>query len=107
MHPSVLLLLAPLVSALMPEPVSPKLNILSPRAAAECDYNGCRCDTSQPRKPQGQFCGGCHWENGDYVITKKRINSHVYECNKSGGCCDYGYAKDCARQDGTGRCGGD
>ena len=43
--------------------------------------------------------------DGAYVITKKRVTSHVYECNKGGGCCDYGYAKDCARNDGSGRCG--
>ena len=72
---------------------------------AGCDYNGCKCDTKNHRKPQGQFCGGCHWPNGDWVITKKRVNSHVYECSPSGDCCDYGYAKDCAKQNGSGRCG--
>jgi hypothetical protein len=70
-----------------------------------CDYNGCKCDTRNNRKPQGQFCGGCHWSNGDWVITAKRVNSHVYECSPTGKCCDYGYASDCAKQDGTGRCG--
>ena len=43
--------------------------------------------------------------DGAYVITAKRVTSHVYECNKNGGCCDYGYATDCARNDGSGRCG--
>jgi len=44
--------------------------------------------------------------DGAYVITKKRVLNHVFECNKDGGCCDYGYAKDCARMDGNERCGG-
>jgi len=61
MHLSVLLLLAPAVSALVAEPVSPQLNVLGSRApAGGCDYNGCRCDTTRTRKPQGQFCGTCH-----------------------------------------------
>ncbi|KAK4446150.1 hypothetical protein QBC34DRAFT_470322 [Podospora aff. communis PSN243] len=75
-------------------------NIVEGRA---CKYNGCKCDTTRKRKPQGQFCGGCRWPDGAYVITKKRDKTHVYECNKDGGCCDYGYAKDCGN---NGRCGG-
>ncbi|KAK1758956.1 hypothetical protein QBC47DRAFT_370806 [Echria macrotheca] len=71
-----------------------------------CKYTGCKCDTSnRNRKPQGQFCGGCKWPDGTYVITpaSKRDTSHVYECSPSGDCCDYGFASDCGH---GGRCGG-
>lgn len=43
--------------------------------------------------------------DGAYVITKKRVIGHVYECNKDGGCCDYGVAKDCSDNKPGGRCG--
>ncbi|KAK3392842.1 hypothetical protein B0H63DRAFT_456699 [Podospora didyma] len=100
---SLVLLLAPAAMALLTEPAEhPQFGVLKERG---CDYNGCKCDTSRPRKPQGQFCGGCKWSDGAYVITKKRVISHVYECNKDGGCCDYGYAKDCDGDKPGGRCG--
>jgi len=58
---SLVLLLAPAALALMAEPVSnSQLDILTDRAAAACSANGCKCDTSHNRNPQGQFCGGCH-----------------------------------------------
>ncbi|TPX07710.1 uncharacterized protein E0L32_010606 [Thyridium curvatum] len=72
-------------------------------AKRACNANGCRCSTKHKLK-QGQYCGNCVWSNGDgYIITKKRVNNHVYECSPNGDCCDYGVAKDCGS--GTARCG--
>jgi len=109
---ALLVLAAPLLALAAPSPAEAEADygltnmaVDSLLGRRDCDYNGCKCDTRNHRKPQGQFCGGCHWKNGDYVITKKRVNSHVYECSPSGRCCDYGYAKDCSKEDGTGRCG--
>lgn len=67
-------------------------------APAACDYNGCKCAEGTS---QGQYCAGC-WQ----VLNLGRTGDwdHVYECNPRGGCCDYGYARDCARGR-TGRCG--
>ena len=108
-----LVLLLPAVLALVAEVSEPQTgafelaersNIVDVTKRA-CNANGCKCDTTKPRKPQGQFCGGCKWSDGSYVITKKRVISHVYECNKNGGCCDYGFAKDCEGDKPGGRCG--
>lgn len=60
---------------------------------------GCKC---MKGLRQGQYCGNCVLE-GKYVITSKRYNNHVYECSPSGGCCDYGKAKDCGTS--KARCG--
>ncbi|KAL1868444.1 hypothetical protein VTK73DRAFT_3652 [Phialemonium thermophilum] len=58
-----------------------------------CVYNGCRCDS---RGKQFHSCGNCVWtSNGAWVITKKRVADHIFECAPNGDCCDYGYAKDC------------
>lgn len=63
---------------------------LVPRA---CKKTGCKCKKGLP---QDQYCGNCVLvSDGSWVITEKRVNDHVYECNPNGGCCDYGYAKDC------------
>lgn len=68
-----------------------------------CKNTGCKCSTKH-KLSQGQYCGNCVWSNGDgYIITKKRHNNHVYECNSKGGCCDYGVANDCGS--GKARCG--
>ncbi|KAL6895128.1 hypothetical protein GGI43DRAFT_411879 [Trichoderma evansii] len=76
---------------------------LLPLDKRSCVANGCKCSTLYPLK-QGQYCGNCVWSNGaGYIITAKRVNNHVYECNPSGGCCDYGVASDCGS--GTARCG--
>ena len=71
------------------EPASPVE--LAPRA---CDPNGCKCVKGLP---QGQYCGNCVLTKdlNTWVISKKRVNNHVFECNPRGGCCSYGYAKDC------------
>jgi len=66
-----------------------------------CVANGCKC---QKKLSQGQYCGNCVLDsNGEWVITAKRVNNHVYECNPSGGCCDYGVADDCGGA--SARCG--
>ncbi|KAK1831423.1 hypothetical protein QBC39DRAFT_306783 [Podospora conica] len=101
-----LLFLVPAVMGLatadLPKAVEEPLEAraLEPRA---CSANGCRCDSTRHRSPQGQFCGNCRWPDGAWVITAKRVSNHVYECNSSGGCCDYGVAKDCGTA--SGRCG--
>ncbi|OIW25349.1 hypothetical protein CONLIGDRAFT_673447 [Coniochaeta ligniaria NRRL 30616] len=72
-------------------------NVLQKR---KCTYNGCKCDS---RGYQFHSCGGCVWtDNGDWVITKKRVATHIFECSPSGDCCDYGHADDCGT--GKGRC---
>jgi hypothetical protein len=110
-----LLLLAPItaLAAVAAEPAPVAIAEVSPREAVPeipaeltaraCVANGCQCSTKYPLE-QGQYCGNCVWSNGaGYIITAKRVNNHVYECNSSGGCCDYGPASDCGS--GTARCG--
>ncbi len=62
---------------------------LVPRA---CSANGCKCVRGLR---QGVYCGNCVVGAGTYAIASKRKASHAYECNSSGGCCDYGAANDC------------
>jgi len=58
-----------------------------------CSYNGCEC---QSRGKQFHSCGNCVWtSDNSWVITKKRVATHIYECAPDGNCCDYGYATDC------------
>lgn len=57
-----------------------------------CSSNGCKCVTGLL---QGVYCGNCVVGAGTYAIKTKRVNSHAFECNPSGGCCDYGAADDC------------
>ncbi|KAM0269856.1 hypothetical protein ACHAQH_009622 [Verticillium albo-atrum] len=61
----------------------------------KCDYNNCKCNS---RGKQFRSCGNCVWkDNGAWVIEKKRVSNHIYECAPNGTCCDYGYAKDCGK----------
>ncbi|SPN99910.1 uncharacterized protein DNG_02762 [Cephalotrichum gorgonifer] len=62
---------------------------LVPRA---CSANGCKCVKGLA---QGVYCGNCVVGAGTYAISAKRVANHAYECNSSGGCCDYGKASDC------------
>lgn len=62
---------------------------LVPRA---CSANGCKCVKGLK---QGVYCGNCVVGAGTLAISAKRVASHAYECNPSGGCCDYGAASDC------------
>lgn len=64
---------------------------LVPRA---CSANGCKCVRGLS---QGVYCGNCVVGAGTYAISTKRKASHAYECNSSGGCCDYGVANDCGK----------
>ncbi|KAJ9156635.1 hypothetical protein NKR23_g1202 [Pleurostoma richardsiae] len=58
-----------------------------------CDYNGCKCVTGlEP----GVYCGSCGWGDDQWVVIKKRVYNHAYQCAKNGNCCDYGYRKDCS-----------
>lgn len=77
--------------------VSPASPLLTKRA---CKYNGCKCNS---RGKQLTVCGNCVWsDTGKPVVTKKRKNSHIYECSPSGRCCDYGVGSDCGS--GSARC---
>ena len=58
-----------------------------------CVYNGCACDVGTP---QGQYCGCAlpyitNFGNGGGMYD-------IYECNPSGGCCDYGWSDVCAAE---------
>lgn len=64
-----------------------------------CSSNGCACVRGLA---QGVYCGNCVVGAGTRAIKTKRVASHAYECRPSGGCCDYGYAKDCGTT--RGRC---
>ncbi|KAB5566740.1 hypothetical protein GE09DRAFT_745702 [Coniochaeta sp. 2T2.1] len=93
---------AAVVEARAPEPApgvsdNSIANVLQKR---KCTYNGCKCNS---RGYQFHSCGGCVWTNdGSWVITKKRVATHIFECSPSGDCCDYGHADDCGT--GKGRC---
>ncbi|KAB5511430.1 hypothetical protein GE09DRAFT_982075, partial [Coniochaeta sp. 2T2.1] len=72
-------------------------NVLQRR---KCTYNGCNCNS---RGYQFYSCGGCVWtDNRDWVISKRRVKTHIFECSPSGDWCDYGHADDCGT--GQGRC---
>ncbi|KAK1831979.1 hypothetical protein QBC39DRAFT_433580 [Podospora conica] len=87
MHlPLLLLALAAAASALVPADSQP---LLDKRA---CSANGCACVRGLA---QGVYCGNCVVGAGTLAISAKRVASHAYECSPSGGCCDYGYARDC------------
>ncbi|EEH43750.2 uncharacterized protein PADG_00039 [Paracoccidioides brasiliensis Pb18] len=50
--------------------------------------DACQC---RQGSRQGQYCGHC----SQVLPTADFIYNHVYECNPSGGCRDYGYRRDC------------
>lgn len=81
--------------------VEPIAEPLSVELAAEpfplgkraCSYNGCKCNS---RGKQLTVCGNCVWsDNNAYVVTTKRVSTHIFECAPNGNCCDYGKASDC------------
>ncbi|KAG5295277.1 mold-specific M46 protein [Histoplasma ohiense] len=55
-------------------------------AAASVD--ACQCKVGSR---QGQYCGHCE----AVLVTPDFVYDHVYECNPSGGCFDYGERNDC------------
>ncbi|KAK2011835.1 hypothetical protein LZ32DRAFT_606090 [Colletotrichum eremochloae] len=57
-----------------------------------CTYNGCQCVSGLA---QGVYCGNCVVGAGTYAVKTKRVRTHAFECNSSGGCCSYGAASDC------------
>ncbi|KXJ88062.1 hypothetical protein Micbo1qcDRAFT_207811 [Microdochium bolleyi] len=107
---TILALIAPLATAMaepeavaMPVPeaahaAAPDLTVREPPTRVElvaraCKTNGCQCKKGLP---QGQYCGNCvATSDGKWVITTKRVYTHIYECSKNGDCCDYGVASDC------------
>lgn len=91
------LLLVALTSAAIIEPKEPNLSNLQARHENElfgrsCSSNGCKCVSGLE---QGVYCGNCVVGAGTYAIKTKRVAKHAFECNPSGGCCDYGTASDC------------
>jgi hypothetical protein len=62
---------------------------LTPRS---CTSNGCKCVSGLT---QGVYCGNCVVGAGTYAIKTKRVATHAFDCNPTGGCCSYGYASDC------------
>lgn len=70
----------------------------APAAAAlvgrACVANGCKCAIGLK---QGVYCGNCVVGAGTYAVSTKRVRTHAFECNPSGGCCDYGVASDCGK----------
>ncbi|EUC33383.1 hypothetical protein COCVIDRAFT_49543, partial [Bipolaris victoriae FI3] len=64
-----------------------------PLGKRACSYNGCKCNS---RGKQLTVCGNCVWsDNNAYVVTTKRVSTHIFECAPNGNCCDYGKASDC------------
>ncbi|KAH8728316.1 hypothetical protein GQ44DRAFT_824155 [Phaeosphaeriaceae sp. PMI808] len=57
--------------------------------ARACKNNKCKCKSGTK---QGQYCGIC-----DQVTNLGNGGSlfDIYECNSSGGCCDYGDSSIC------------
>lgn len=69
----------------------------------DCSDDGCTC---QPNYG-GAYCADCVDSNNEYIILDLGSNgteSNLYSCDGSGGCCDYGYANQCANG-ATGSCG--
>jgi hypothetical protein len=87
---TLLLVLASLATAAVLEHEA-RDSVLAERA---CSSNGCKCVTGLV---QGVYCGNCVVGAGTYAIKTKRVNTHAFECNPSGGCCDYGTASDCGK----------
>ncbi|KAF4822092.1 hypothetical protein CGCSCA5_v002725 [Colletotrichum siamense] len=63
----------------------------------DCVKTGCKCDT---RGYQRRVCGACkHPDTKKYIVTRKRVRNHIYECSADGeSCCDYGVADDCGKK---------
>ncbi len=108
-NPFTLLFLTPVLSSAVPTADTETSHILPPRhltqplnqptelshflAARACNYNGCKCNS---RGKQLTVCGNCRWlDKREFVVTKKRVQDHIFECSPKGDCCDYGFAKDC------------
>jgi hypothetical protein len=77
------------VEARAPEPLLELPRDLQGRA---CTYNGCKCKKGVS---PGVYCGSCAFSDGSWVVTKKRVADHAFQCAKSGDCCSYGYRKNC------------
>jgi hypothetical protein len=60
------------------------------REPQSCINVGCHCVDAR----QGEYCGYCPQVQGHWIWDD------VYECNPSGGCCQYGYRKSCAEYKG-------
>ncbi|KAK5654219.1 hypothetical protein OQA88_7394 [Cercophora sp. LCS_1] len=89
MQPKYLALVATLIATVAANPAAQPANVLVERA---CSDNGCKCVRGLS---QGVYCGNCVVGAGTFAISTKRVSNHAFECNSSGGCCDYGKASDC------------
>ena len=114
-----IILLAPLLSAVLAGPVAGEAPVarLQPEerataveardanpmelAGRSCSDNGCKCQVYPYTPKDGVYCANCRVAGfPDYFIVydlgKGGSANNVYQCNTDGGCCDYGYATDCA-----------
>lgn len=57
-----------------------------------CRDTGCKCVRGLP---QGVYCGNCVVGAGTFTVSKNRVLNNAFECSPSGGCCNYGFARDC------------
>ena len=53
--------------------------------SCDCKYNGCKC--RKGLKP-GVYCGNCTGES--WLITRKHVKMHAFQCARSRECCSYG-----------------
>lgn len=90
---TLLVLALPLLALANPAPIA-EAGELQNRA---CVANGCQCVSGLLG---GIYCGNCVVGAGTYAIKTKRVANHAYQCNSSGGCCDYGVANDCGKKGG-------
>lgn len=63
-----------------------------------CKKNGCKCKKGTK---QGSYCGLCSavTDSGDGWYTRD-----IFECNSSGGCCDYGTSSVCSGNNWASSC---
>ncbi|KAK1762849.1 hypothetical protein QBC33DRAFT_623412 [Phialemonium atrogriseum] len=63
-----------------------------------CKKNGCKCKKGTK---QGSYCGLCSAVTaaGDGWFTRD-----IFECNSSGGCCDYGTSSVCSGNNWASSC---
>ncbi|SPN99735.1 uncharacterized protein DNG_02586 [Cephalotrichum gorgonifer] len=108
MQLSLLLIVAPLLALAAPEREAPPTREVKARdetatlGKRACNPVGCECAPGYA----GVYCANCLTSSGGWVVPVlgSGTTSDVYQCDGNGGCCDYGYANDCAGG-ATGRCG--
>ena len=59
--------------------------------------SGCACKKGIKA---GLYCGACLVSIGGpttFAITKKKYDTHIYQCGSNGSCCDYGVRTSCKK----------